>query len=133
MTTFKYTFPKVCYSASNPTINEDASKGYIKGTLLINTITDERFVCKGNDIGAAMWIRDIDCIDPAAQDVPDHQDMIDSKHAQHAVLVTPQIYYQDGSIAYNAEIPGNAFSAGPIAIESGYTITVGTSGSWTII
>jgi hypothetical protein len=133
MTTLKYTFPKVCYKTVDPTFNDDISMGYIPGTLLINTETDERFVCKENTLYAAVWVRDIDYINPAADDVPSAQDMVDSHKLERSVLVTPQIYYQDGLIDYDLTIPGNAFSAGPITIEEGRTITVGLSGSWSII
>ena len=132
MPTFKYVFPKVCYSTVDPTIIDDISKGYIIGTLLINTLTDERFVCIDNTLYTAKWVRDIDYINPAASDVPSHQDMINLKHERRSILFTPQIYYQDGLIEYDVTIPGNALSAGEISIGSGYTITVGPSAMWSI-
>jgi hypothetical protein len=133
VTTHKYSFPKVCSLAVDPTTADDVSKGYIVGTLLVNSVTGERFVCVDNSSLAAKWVREIDCIDPRQDDVPSHQTMINAKYTNRSVFVTPQIYYQDNAIEYDVTLPGNAFSVGPMSIMTGYTVTVGSSATWSII
>jgi hypothetical protein len=41
---------------TNPTINDDASKGYTIGSLWINTLTNTSYRCADNTTGSAVWI-----------------------------------------------------------------------------
>lgn len=133
MTTKKYYIPKLTYSTSSPTPSSDSGEGFLVGSRMINTSTGEKFECVDNTVGAAVWYQIVDCVDPADGIMPSFQTQLNNADTYGNVLITPQIYYQDDTIDYDVTIPGNAFSSGPITINSGRTVTVGTNGVWTIV
>lgn len=129
----QYTFPKVNFTDTNPTVNSDTTKGYIKGCLLINETTGDAFRCLEDTEGNARWLKLVEYLDPLEVTTANYQTEIDNGYAAGDVFITPQIYHQKNTVDYDVTIPGNAMSAGPITIASGKIVTVGTNGVWTIV
>lgn len=129
----EYIFPRIHYRAGNPTVNDDSTKGFVQGQLFENTVTKEKFFCYDNTAGAAVWYKFVNSLDPNETTAPSAQTQINTSRTQRNAFITPQIYYQDNVIDYDITIYSNAFSAGPITVDDGFTVTIGTSGTWTIV
>lgn len=133
MTDKNYYFPRVHYSERVPTVNDDSTKGFLVGCIFENILTGARYTCRDTTAGAAVWFKEPGYIDPVEDTSPDAQDPIDDADTGRDVFLTPQILFQDNTIEYDVSIKRNALSAGPITIGDGYTVTVETSGVWTVV
>jgi|WetSurMetagenome_2_1015567.scaffolds.fasta_scaffold01141_19 hypothetical protein len=130
-----YVFPRTHYSDRSPTPTDDANKGFLLGQFFVKQTTggQVRYICRDNAVGAAIWFRLPDCIDPAEGTSADPQDSVDAAIVERNVFLTPHMMFQDNVISYDLTVNRNAMSVGPITIDTGYTITVETSGNWTIV
>jgi hypothetical protein len=131
MTDKQYYFPRVHYSTRIPTVNDDSTKGFLVGCVFENTLTGDRYICRDNSAGASVWFKEPGYIDPTESTSPSAQASIDESSG--CAFLTPQILFQDITIAYNVWIRRNALSAGPITIADGYTVTVEGDGVWTVV
>lgn len=135
MTEKTYIFPRTHLSDRSPTPADDVNKGFLLGQFFVKQTAGGqiRYVCRDNTAGAAVWFRLPDCIDPAEGTATDPQDSIDAAAVERNVFLTPHMMFQDNIIGYDLTVNRNAMSIGPITIDDGNTITVETSGTWTVI
>jgi hypothetical protein len=135
MTEKHYYFPKLHYSDRSPTPTDDITKGFLPGGMFINNSSTPpvRYLCADNTTNAAIWFQIPDYINPSGGTSLDPQASIDSANLGKNILMTPHIMFQDNVINYDISINRNAMSVGPITIDEGYTVTIETSGTWTVI
>jgi hypothetical protein len=43
-------------AAANPTVNSDSANGYEPGSIWVNTVTKNAFICTDASAGAAIWV-----------------------------------------------------------------------------
>ena len=135
MTEKNYYFPRTHYSDSSPTVNDDETKGFLQGTLFIKNDVQPpiRFVCIESTPTSAVWFRVPDYIDPNDNTTANLQVDVENADIGRNILLTPQIMFSDNLIEYDITINRNALSAGPITVDTGYTVTVGPDGTWVVV
>jgi hypothetical protein len=132
MTEKHYYFPRIHYSDRSPVTTDDITKGFLPGGIFVKS-GGPRFLCMDNTINAAIWFQIPDYLDPGGATSNDPQAVINAADLGKNIFMTPHIMFQDNVIDYDVTINRNAMSVGPITIDDAYTVTVETSGTWTVI